>query len=180
MGGETIPVDFNTAAALRELEALNKRVDDLAAKAKGLTLGGVASSVAHSGLGGSTGQAIASFAASSPLDKILTIVEQIGATYFPQIMSKLDVLAPRQAAFSQVSAVAEQGARLGITLPSSAIDRMRDQSIAAETRAQEARYRVRSAFGKEAISSAQESMSDAMDRLDFDEWLENLFKPRNK
>lgn len=108
--------------------------------------------------GGSPGAALGSLGGEvgggtgAVLEKLSGLVEKAVETFIPNILSKLDVLTPANAAERQVSAVAEQAARLGKPLTVEQEAQLFQGALGPEQRALAARNQVK-AIANQSIPS---------------------------
>lgn len=144
-GAERIDLTFATGQALKQLEEIARKLDDVKKSASSVSFGQGAN-LASAAIGGSaTGSAIASFAASSPIDKLVTLVELAVRTHFPALVAKLDYIGRAQGASAMVTPIVEQASRLGIKMSQQQVETLVGQAYASEGRAQVGRARVDSA-----------------------------------
>lgn len=134
--------------AIKGLEDLDRKIEDIRRKSGNITLGGgLSAAVSGFGLGlagaaGQTGAAISNFAQADTGTKIATAIEQALRTWKPDWIAKLDELGIRSRAEARTAGVIEQGERLGYHASDAEIREINSQALQGERRAADARARV--------------------------------------
>lgn len=142
MAAEQVDLTFQTREALKALDEISKRVGDIRKASSGISFSGAVGQLAQPF--GSTGQAIAQFAAASPIEKLVQLAEVTVRTLLPGVLSKLDILGHRGGAISQVAPLLDRVARLGINVTDKQIDDLYGAALAGEKRAFDMRDRLTS------------------------------------